>query len=451
MLTTNTSVTKTFYFFKHYPGTVFLQIMLQFVQRKADMFCRRIPLNLNFYRTWKYGLCTGTSILGKPSEAHSSKSRYLPLAVSQRIRQDVFVNMNFRNRIAPVRKTWSTMPPTSASIFEAMKSGLSSSVGCKVTLSNSTVEELVSFVADVVNLPESKFEYKLRNDLETECIRRIPDFDQKAMLYVADVFFVMNMTSNRYLKAVFQEFERRWNTLSITKEDILQLLFFLSILRTSSLFLMHKVEEFISEHASQFSINEIGLVCHTFFVTNTAFRNFRTLENVSGLVLNNVDKETFRVGLLVSIMKTMRHAQFPGVRFYKDLGTVLCQKRKLQDATLSDLATLSFTYSSLRMVHRGLSDYVNALTKSKISSEKLNYVRMKDLGRLFWSSMMMCADIPRDMLEKLLYIMRLDSQLPFRYPEAFVEGLVALAVNRIYPDDLLDIVFSPKYLAFKSG
>lgn len=415
------------------------------------MFFRHIPLNLNFYRSWKNGICTGTSILTKPSEAHSPKSRYVPLAVSQRIRQDVFVNVNFRNRIATARKTWGYMSPTSASIFEAMKSGLSSSVGCKVTLSNSTVEELVSFVADVANLPESEFEYKLRNDLETECIRRIPDFDQKVMLYVADVFFVMNMTSNRYLKAVFQEFERRWNTLSITKEDILQLLFFLSILRTSSIFLMHKVEEFISEYASQFSINEVGLICHTFFVTNTAFRNFRTLENVSDLVLNNVEKEPFRVGLLISIMKTMRHAQFPSVRFYKDLGTILCQKRKLQDATLSDLATLSFTYSSLKMVHRDLTNYVNALTKSKISGKKLNYVRMKDLSRLLWSSMMMCADIPMDMLEKLLYIMRLDSQLPFRYPEAFVEGLVALAVNQIYPADLLHVVFSPKYLAFKSG
>ena len=394
-------------------------------------------------------LCASIALKKKPKSVHQASSRYVPLVVSQKIRQDLFANVAYKDRIIAARKPWITMPPESDAILKSIKGKTCNDL----PLSNVKMEELVALATSVVHLskPESNHE-NLCSVLENECCRRIQSMDEHTMLYFADAFFVLESGSEKYFRAVFKEFDQRWGRIDVTKEDILQLAFFLSIVRTSSIFLMHRIEEFIGQNMNLFTISEISLICHAFFTTNTAFRSFATLDKLSNLVLTNLSKDRFRLVHIVNIMKTMRHAQFSRVAFYEELGNVLSRRLNKKDATLSDLATLSFTFGSLRIVHSQFLQSVKTVVVKMLSGDSWETSRMKDLGRLLWSFVMTSEPVPDFLLQRLPDIMRRDVRfLSTRYPEAYVEALVALAVNKVYPTDLIDHVFSPGFLTLKAG
>lgn len=404
--------------------------------------------NLSFQTIWMTRLCTSTALKKQPKSVGQAPSRYVPLVVSQNIRQDLFANVAYKDRIIAAQKPWITMSPKSAAILESIKSKKTSN---DLPLSNLKMEELVAFATNVVHLSKPESQKNLCNMLENECCSRIQNMDERTMLYFADAFFILNSGSEKYFKAVFLEFDRRWSRIVLTKEDILQLVFFLSIVRTSSIFLMHRIEEFIGQNMNLFTISEISLICHAFFTTNTAFRSFSTLDKLSNLVLTNLNKDKFRLVHIVNIMKTMRHAQFSRVAFFEELGNVLSRRLSTRNTTLSDLATLSFTFGSLRMVHSNFVGSVKRVVVEMLSGTSWETSRMKDLGRLLWSFVMMSEPVPDFLLQRLPDIMRKDDQLSTRYPEAFVEALVALAVNKVYPTDLIDRVFSPGFLSLKAG
>src|SRR5688572_1227725 len=110
--------------------------------------------NLSFKNIWMTRLCTNIAPKNKSKSFGQAPSRYVPLIVSQKIRQDLFANVAYRDRIIAAQKPWITTSPESAAILESIKKKTSNDL----PLSNIKMEELVAFITNVVHLskPESQ-------------------------------------------------------------------------------------------------------------------------------------------------------------------------------------------------------------------------------------------------------------------------------------------------------
>ena len=158
--------------------------------------------------------------------------------------------------------------------------------------------------------------------------------------------------------------------------------------------------------------------------------------------------------MLSNILKSMRHVHYSNVSFYDELGRCLPRVKPTEVyATLNDFANIASAYSSLRIVSSEMFTFVGSSVRKLAKDSNLvrRTFRTKDLCRLIWSFGLLCEPLDNAVCEILVDKLQSDTKLAYRYPEVFVESLVALAMNRIYPERLLDVLFSPSFLKVKSS
>ena len=306
-----------------------------------------------------------------------------------------------------------------------------------------TQQELIDFVQELARTTLLK---KLYPDLsvlqiiENECCSRAKDWNSAVLLLVADAFFVMQYRCSRYFSAMFREFEHRWTSMSIRKEDVVQLAMCIINGRKFPLLLVKNIEQFINSNAAEFTAGELSVICTAFFVTNTSFGNIEMMEKLADALLHSLPNGRLKVYQLGSILKALRHAHFVKLGFYEDLGNFLSSSMDLQnESTLADLSNIAFTYASLRVSCPILFARISSNAVRLIRNR--TQMRVKDVGRLVWSFALLQEPLDDVVQKQLLFILRRDVHLMEQFSEAFIEALSGLAMMKMYPVDLLRQLF----------
>jgi hypothetical protein len=112
---------------------------------------------------------------------------------------------------------------------------------------------------------------------------------------------------------------------------------------------------------------------------------------------------------------------------------------------------MSFTYSSLKIGNSELFAFIASQIVRRIESKSAGRtIRTKDLARLVWSFALLQEPLHNVVHRTLVKNLQLDLQLAHLYPEVFVEAMVGLVMNQVYPVELLQLLFSSEFLSRKS-
>ena len=155
-----------------------------------------------------------------------------------------------------------------------------------------TAQEMIDFICELACsiLPDKEIDsdVNILEIVENECCSRAKHWDSIALLLVADAFLVMGYRCSRYLSAMFREFEHRWTSMEVRKEDVVQLATCIIMERKFPKFLVKNIEEFLESNIEEFSASELSVICSAFFVTNTSFGNVEMMEKLANSVLQNL-------------------------------------------------------------------------------------------------------------------------------------------------------------------
>jgi len=107
----------------------------------------------------------------------------------------------------------------------------------------------------------------------------------------------------------------------------------------------------------------------------------------------------------------------------------------------------------MRFVHDALYEsamrnFSHCLVYNKHSRAQ---IRMKDFAKFLWAYSTVQRPVSRAILDAAVDCVRRDQRLWKKHPETFIECLVSLAMNGVYPHDLINYALSPDFLRFKRG
>ena len=369
-------------------------------------------------------------------------------AVLTQIRCDILSKDTYRGRVIDHRKTYKELLKRKLSISNQSVSSATRQ------LEGLTEQELVDFVQGLAHSALSKETLDTDSSflqlVENECCSRAKNWDSAVMLLVADAFFVLHYLCSRYLSVMFREFEHRWMSMVIKKEDVVQLATCIIMGRKFPLLLVRNIEQFLSSDVEEFSAGELSVICLAFFITNTSFGSVDAMEKLANTVLHSLPSGTLKLYQMGSILKALRHAHFEKISFYDNLGCSLSSSTVLQqESTLSDLSNIAFTYASLRISSQMLFASISSHAVRLIQNQ--SRMRVKDIGRLVWSFALLQEPLDEAVQNQLLFILRRDAHLMEQFSEAFTEALLGLAMQKTYPLDMLQQLFSTKFPKQKHG
>jgi len=387
------------------------------------------------------------AVWGKPRTGSLKSLRHQDVfpvhkAVLTRIRSDVLLKDAYKGRIVDKKKTSKELQKGRPIISDQYVSSATQQ------LEVLTQQELIDLVVHLARCTLS--EEKLHTDLSTlqilekECCSRAKNWDSANLLLVADAFFIMSYRCAHYLSSVFREFEHRWTSMAIKKEDVVQLAMCIMIGRKFPLLLVKNIEKFLNLNVEEFSAGELSVICSAFFITNTSFRNVEAMEKLANAVLHSVPNGELKAYQMGNVLKALRHAHFAKLSFYDNFGSLLSSSTALcRDSAISDLSNVAFTYASLRISSEVLFSKISSNAVRLIQSRC--HMRVKDIGRLVWSFSLLQEPLDEVLKTRLLFMLRHDTHLMEQFSEAFIEALLGLAMQKTYPVDLLQKLFSAKF------
>ena len=368
----------------------------------------------------------------------------VPRKVMEQLRQDVLVNSLYKNNIITSGSARGDHTHSLALIHDVLTADMNAKAKLLSPLSDDDILSMMSCLAnDRKRLNDT---HLIRELLEEECCRRINTLDIHTMLLYADCFYVHEYAQRKYMLTMLQSIDLRWNSLRATTANIVQMLFYIGTYRHTPIQLMERVENHLIENIADLTGCQVGLVCHAFFSTNTALRSYPLLNHMSRVVL--ADLPTMKSYLVANALKVFRHANFGNPAFYERLGNANILRDERYVSTIIHFVA---TYGAVRFVHDGVFDGAAKSFHRCILRQNHASIRLKDFTKFLWAFSTLQRVVPTPILAATVECAREDPGQWRRYPETFIECLVSLAMNGIYPHDLIDYALSRCFLQFKQG
>ena len=365
--------------------------------------------------------------------------------VTEQLRQDVLVNsLLYKDSIIMSRKAW-VDHADSFTVIHQLKMA-DSEVKMKL-LSSLSDGNILAMMSCTMNHRELLKRTPLLELLEDECCRRINTLDLRTMLLLADNFYVLKHSQTKYMRTLLQSIDLHWNSLEVTPQGIVQLLFYIGTYRNAPIELMERIENFLVDNILDMTGCQVGLICHAFFSSNMSLRSYPLMNKMADIVLTDLPR--MKSYLVANVLKVFRHANFSNSAFYEKLGDADILRKESYVSTIIHFVT---TYSAMRFVHDGL--YESAAQKlSQCLRNNQNHapIRMKDFTKFLWAYATLQRPVPETILEAAVECARRDRSLWRKYPETFIECLVSLVMNGVYPEDLINYALSRHFLRLKQG
>ena len=411
--------------------------------------------------------------------------------VTDRLRNDVLLTESYRDTVLFSRKLWLPQSAETTQLIGRLVSedDRSDNLARLCGLDPAGFTDLLLAVLSSGRLAASQRSALLQL-LESAACARLPTATLPHALRVADMFYVSACDARRYYAALLRAAHLRWRHLAPTPANVVQLLFSVATLRRAPVELMRCAEAELSSSAARdvLTARDFTLMCHAFFASNTALHSVALLQGVAAAVLRDLPRTPPR--LLVNVLKAFRHAAFAPPPFYAELGRRVSLRRE----SVAVVAHFVDAFAGVRLAHDELftevalhlvsprsadraprsTDSVPRSTNSARRSDDrasrpaahvscsvdsappsvafdARRTRMKDVGRLLWAYATLGHALPAGCVDAAVALLRDNTPHWTRYPEAFIECLVAMVMSGVYPADMLHFALSADFLKLKAG
>ena len=297
-----------------------------------------------------------------------------------------------------------------------------------------------------VNMP-------LLRKLEDECILRLQYFDIETVLHFAYEFYGMEYKASRYMQALIKILPKRWESLHLSHIHVLEILFHVGIYRNMGAQLSRTIQTFLTSNLHEYRGNELGLICHAFFACNAVIRNADLLHRITTQILSKLN--SMEPYMVANVMKMLRHADYREPHFYMELANYLMLS--MNEFNLNTVGNIALCYTKAGIYHEELFDSLAGapcLENEPDFDCDCDLINMKHYGRLVWGLSKMQHYIPVHVLTHLELLVQHNGPKVLNFSNSSVyviESLVGLALNGIYPQEVLNKVFSKAFLKMRQG
>lgn len=399
----------------------------------------------------------GTSVAGmspmksKSNTVTKSTSRradkVIP-AVLNSLRQDVLCGDNYKNTV--YRKSLLNIFDDSDLDVSKTSPLVTADISVLNDLAELTPQQIVKAL---IQLKESvpQWKYDRRMLMYEKYVRtHMKQFTLDELLYICDVMYISGGDVEAYCRTLFIHVIEQWTHTNLRVHQAVQICFLISIIRNAPVVLLQFLEEFLADNHSQLTSKELSLVCNGFYSSNRSIRNVTLLEGLWKTLLK--DAANLPLVHCGNILKVLKHADYGQTVYYKTLGDMLCLRTDIhKPETLASTASIAVVYSGSKMKHDKL---FTALSRGVIYAMKntaYNKIRVKDLARYVLACSNLQVKPHQKIIQNLEERLRKDSWVAVKFPEVYLEALVALAILDRYPDDVISQVFSPVSIKHKQG
>ncbi|CAL1530947.1 unnamed protein product [Lymnaea stagnalis] len=279
--------------------------------------------------------------------------------------------------------------------------------------------------------------------------RRLDSMSVDEMLTVADIFYRNNVQAHGYFSALITYISEMFELLEFTPLQMTRLTFHIKSHGDASPSLLLAIEDRILQNFSNYTMNQLAIICHLFFIGQNRIKKFELLDLIAKKLLDEF--HTINSWYLPMLMKMLRFSNYININFYKSLGDEIIKLNFLENfQNLGQIMHFAFTYSSVRVTHPSL--FAAILVNCEESKQ---FSRFKDLSKIIWSSGTLVTNDKGHIqsLNAILQQVREKvSMETFReYPDNLVDLLMGLSLLNIYPEDLYNILFDPRVLKVVLG
>ena len=265
----------------------------------------------------------------------------------------------------------------------------------------------------------TKYQQDILKPLEKCLASHIDTLSLSNSLYAFDVFSHVEYRPRYLLGTLLRHLAVHFESVEKTPPNIVHLLYLIGLSRDAPVELMQSLEIYIENNISEFNAVEIGIISFGFFVANRAMESPNLTQAMAETILSefktSLAKQShheMNLYLLGNIFKAFRHAGFKNVKFYEELGDIICESdwglnddQRIHDS--NSLREIVRTYAILAIKHERLykkmQDKFPALQSNQSAeTEGKMAFGLKDLGQLCWSYHQLQIQVPQHWQEALV-------------------------------------------------
>ncbi|KAF0291168.1 FAST kinase domain-containing protein 5, mitochondrial [Amphibalanus amphitrite] len=281
---------------------------------------------------------------------------------------------------------------------------------------------------------------RLWQALDGECCRRLARWDAERALLVADLWYRLQVSRlTQYSGHLLEHLGRRLGQLS--PSQLVQYLFFVNLSRRLGGVKQVDLERKILQCLPLLSVDELGIICMSFFKTQTPLQLDELVDAVVYKLLSCV--ETAKPETVCAVLKLLRLS-------------VPARRWQVLERVYDRLLPLVDGFNSLVQLHllllgtQALVHHPAAVVRITAHLHgQLANIRLKDIERLLFVTMLFNFDPGVAFFDDVVSDLRSERRVEERkkYPKCLMSCLMYLAYHRVYPADLIATVVSPSFVS----
>uniref|UniRef100_A0A8D0HM30 FAST kinase domains 5 n=1 Tax=Sphenodon punctatus TaxID=8508 RepID=A0A8D0HM30_SPHPU len=278
--------------------------------------------------------------------------------------------------------------------------------------------------------------HSMLNVYESEFSRRAWNMNLDQQLLVADLWRYMKRSVPRYIEVVLSYVSLHWKNLTLPQ--LIQLIYIIGEARRAPLDLMQQLESLVLKNIDFINLEEVGTICLGFFKSKNGLSN-RTMRKIADKVCDQMaDISNYA---LVNVLKMFRYTYAYNIKFFNQLGMVI--PPRIPAIGIQGVMHIALACSAMHYFDERIMNAVAFAVPSRVA-----YCRSKDVAKLLWSFGNLNYKPPNAEIfySSLLKELRKKMHEFEAFPEHLITGLLALAFAGQFPEDLIDLVLSPRYI-----
>ncbi|KAG5684956.1 hypothetical protein PVAND_014162 [Polypedilum vanderplanki] len=312
-----------------------------------------------------------------------------------------------------------------------------------------TDEEIVQILVDLTRFhgtpPGEPKYYEFWSQIDDNCWDRYRTWKWPMLLKVMNVFYKLGINrSSKYCHKALIKLSRKIDLLP--PRILVEMMFYQSVIRHKDV-PMFDVEVRLNQVIDDLTVDEIGIVCLSFFKTETKIRDQNILIKIYKRVIEEISE--IKEITLVNFLKTFRYSSKPQLCEYMNdfFIRIIPHLDKFNILTIVHIALLG---TNLQILNKELMEHIVKRANSEIET-----ARLKDIERI--SLTIALFDLKTDSGIEIEFMKNVLDQLKKRvneivvFPRCYTSTIHYLSIKGIYDIELLKAALKEKYLHFTYG
>lgn len=349
----------------------------------------------------------------------------------------------------------------------------------KIKLENNLIKHIretsdpqfVQFLSDILQRKEPVSFLKLSHlnvlirVLDFECIRRMNRWTSDYTLYVFDVWHLLTK-SNFHTSRFFRKMYVGLDLDNLCAHNMVQLVYYIGLTKRARIKWLKEYEKRLLKYHESLNIFEINVIFHAFFKCKVKIASTLILSYAANLLTNNINQRDVNAHDFIGIVKQLRQCNFYDPPLYDAVEEYLLKFDSI--ASLALIAHYLAFFSNVNVYSKKLFKEMQSKGLHLLFNESNTLThhcpqwrqellyrthpsvrsRVKDIGRFLWALSVPLHPIAEDDLDFLERIIIERFKLgEFEHdPKILVDCLASLSIYKRYPLDLIDHIFSTKFV-----